>query len=513
MSAKLWPYIEANKLLKQYGTEKTILFETGYGPSGLPHIGTFGEVVRTYFLLKALRELGGKGKIISFSDDLDGLRKIPKNMDSEFLTPHMGKPLSAIPDPYGCHGSYSEHMNQELIKMLDHIGVEYEFKSATEQYKSGVFNESIKSILSNLDKIESIVLPTLSPETRKGWFPYFQICENCGKLYTSDIESFDVEKMEVTYHCCKEFKGITSCDHRGTSSVFDGKGKFTWRVDWGLRWNALKINYELYGKDLIESANVSKKIVRAIGGKPPIGMFYELFLNEDGSKISKSVGDGVTLDQWSEYGNEDALKLFMFKKPTKAKRLYFEIIPQYMDELLGIQNAYYNNVSKDDTFKFLKFFNLDDSNPFPSETQFSTLCNLILAVGSNDKEIIKGYLFDENSPELDENQKKYIDETLELSINYAKKIMSQGSEIPIFDKAFENCFKKFIEFLSTEKESDEIHNSIYLIAKEEELEPKALFRELYHGITGQERGPRLGSFISTMGQKIIIDKLTTYMEK
>lgn len=513
MSTNLWPYQEAESLLKQHGTEKTILFETGYGPSGLPHIGTFGEVVRTYFILKALRSLGGKGKIISFSDDLDGLRKIPKNMDEAFLTPHLGKPLSSIPDPYGCHQSYSAHMNGELIKMLDHIGVEYEFRSSTDQYRNGVFNESMKMILQNLEKIESIVLPTLSPETRKGWFPYFQICENCGKLYTSEINSFDVEKMEVTYHCCKEFKGISACGHKGTSSVLNGKGKFTWRVDWGLRWHALEINYELYGKDLIESANVSKKIVRAIGGKPPVGMFYELFLNEDGSKISKSVGDGVTLEQWLEYGNEDSLKLYMFKKPTKAKRLYFEIIPQYMDELLSIQNSYYKGEPADDTFKFLKFFNVSENNPFPSEVMFSTICNLVLAVGSRDKAIIMEYLFEQPSQVLDDDQKQYVDSILELAIKYAYEVMKQGRIEPVFNIDFKSSYDRLIEFLGTPRSSDDIHNSIYTIAKDNGHDPKELFKELYHGITGQERGPRLGNFISMMGQDRIIRKLSEYMEK
>ncbi|NJL93364.1 MAG: lysine--tRNA ligase [Anaerolineae bacterium] len=277
---ELWPDKEAQQILKRHGDDrqKTYIFETGFGPSGKPHFGTFGEVVRTNYVMLAMRDQDYQTKLIAFSDDMDGLRKVPEGFPA-WLREHIGKPVSSIPDPLGDeYPSYSARMNALLVQMLDELELDYEFRSSTETYRAGLFNEQIAMVIRHYEAVQEIILPTLREETRENWFPFFPICEGCGSVGHAHVVEVNKEALEVSYVCDREFGGLPGCGTRGRVSVLDGSGKLQWKVDWPTRWHAFGVHYEMFGKDLIESAEVGDRIVqRVFRGTPPAHMFYELF--------------------------------------------------------------------------------------------------------------------------------------------------------------------------------------------------------------------------------------------
>ena len=324
-----WPFVAAKKLLRERKTyiEKKgkIILQTGYGPSGLPHIGTFGEVARTSMLLNALNQISDLPKeIITFSDDMDGLRKIPDNVpDSEILKKNLHKPLTQVPDPFKKFKSFGEHNNEMLKIFLDKFNFNYTFKSSTQLYKSGFFNETLQLILKNHQGIMEIIIPTLGKERQKTYSPFLPICPDTGQVLEIPILEIIRDQSKIIF------------DNNGKKlevSILDGNCKLQWKVDWAMRWYALEVDFEMYGKDLIESAILSTKIVNLLGKKNPSGFAYELFLDEKGEKISKSKGNGITIDQWLEYSSPESLSLFMYQNPKRAKKLYKEIVPKAVDE-------------------------------------------------------------------------------------------------------------------------------------------------------------------------------------
>ena len=326
-----WPFVEAKKIIrerkKNIESKGKITLQTGYGPSGLPHIGTFGEVARTSMIVNALNHLTDLPKeIITFSDDMDGLRKVPENVpNQEILNANLHKPLTVVPDPFGKFNSFGEHNNEMLKDFLNKFGFKHSFKSSTELYKSGNFNETLKLILSNYKGIMNIILPTLGKERQQTYSPFLPICPTSGAVLEIPIKEIDVNNSKVLF------------DNNGTDlekSILNGDCKLQWKVDWAMRWYALDVDFEMYGKDLIESAILSTKIIRLLGKPNPSGFAYELFLDEKGEKISKSKGNGVTIDQWLEYASPQSLSLYMYQNPKRAKKLYREVVPKAMDEYL-----------------------------------------------------------------------------------------------------------------------------------------------------------------------------------
>ncbi len=326
-----WPFVEAKKILKErkkfIEKKGKIVLQTGYGPSGLPHIGTFGEVARTTMIVNALNNLTNLPKeIITFSDDLDGLRKIPDNVpNKEVLSNNLHKPLTSIPDPFGEYKSFGEHNNEMLKNFLNKFDFKYNFKSSSELYKSGFFNPTLKLILEKYQSIMEIMLPTLGKERQKTYSPFLPICPETGIVLEIPILEIDKKKSKIIF------------DNNGNkleSSILDGNCKLQWKVDWAMRWYALDVDFEMYGKDLIESAILSTKIIKILGKTNPAGFAYELFLDEKGEKISKSKGNGITIDQWLEYASPESLSLFMYQNPKRAKKLYKEIVPKAVDEYL-----------------------------------------------------------------------------------------------------------------------------------------------------------------------------------
>src|SRR6266705_4760777 len=334
-AARAWPFEEARKLVARIEkrraagvTVNEVLFETGYGPSGLPHIGTFGEVARTSWVRQAFEMMCDvPTRLVAFSDDMDGLRKVPDNVpNQDMLREHLGKPLTAVPDPFGTHPSFGAHNNARLRAFLDAFGFDYEFASSTDYYTSGRFDHALLAVLHRYEKVRDIVLPTLGPERRATYSPFLPISRESGRVLQVPVVAWNAEAGTIVY----EDEG-----RRTEVPVTGGRCKLQWKADWAMRWLALGVDYEMSGKDLIPSVELSTKIVRVLGGEPPETFIFELFLDEQGQKISKSKGNGLSVDEWLAYGPEESLALFMFQKPHAAKRLYFDAIPKAVDDYLA----------------------------------------------------------------------------------------------------------------------------------------------------------------------------------
>src|SRR3984885_12185071 len=337
--AGAWPFEEARKIAARVARtgQKEVIFETGYGPSGLPHIGTFGEVARTSMVRHAFRVLTRdtvKTRLIAFSDDMDGLRKVPDNIpNKDQVAAHLGKPLTQIPDPFGTHASFGAHNNARLRGFLDQFGFDYEFASATEYYASGRFDAALLRLLGRYEAVMAIMLPTLRQERAATYSPFLPIHPKTGIVMQVPIEEIDAAAGTIAWH-------DPQSGERFATQVTGGRCKLQWKPDWAMRWYALGVDYEMAGKDLIDSVKLSGKICAALDGTPPEGFNYELFLDEKGQKISKSKGNGLTIDEWLRYASPESLSLFMYREPKAAKRLYFDVIPRHVDEHLQFLDAY-----------------------------------------------------------------------------------------------------------------------------------------------------------------------------
>ena len=515
---KLWPLIEAKKVLKRYdyNADHIYTFESGFGPSGLPHIGTFGEVVRTEFIINALKEFGFKTKLIAFSDDLDGLRKVPEGMPS-WLNEHLGKPVSSIPDPYEKTASFSAYMNNKLKEMLEWMEIDYQFKSSKETYKNGEFDEGIKILLKSYKKLEETIAPTLSEDTLRNWYPFFPICEECGKVLTTIVKDVNLDDFTVQYECKKSHGEVHGCGYKGSQSALKGHGKMTWRVDWPLRWYALGVDYELYGKDLIDSFVIGKKIMNRIFHiREPENMFYEMFLDEDGTKISKSVGRGLTVDEWLKYGTIESLTLLMYRRPRKAKELSFKIIPSYVDDVISMSKDYHNGLHKEEhDFNFITNYHAEEKN-FP-HISYMLICNLMAALKSTNRKMIKNYLAKQTDLSDKDLSGSFLDELIDKAEKYYHDFIStHRPEITFSDEEI-SLLKQFINFLKTDASSEEIHTAVYEIARKNDIKPQAFFKTIYHSLIEQDRGPRLSNFIKMIGQdktiEIMTDAIKTFTEK
>src|SRR5271170_5556937 len=395
----LWPYEEARRLAERVGgyePARPAIIESGFGPSGLPHLGTMGEVLRPSYVRHAYQLLDRTRpcRLIVFIDDMDGLRKVPESVPNrEKMTAYIGQPVSRIPDPFGCCPSFSAHMVDMLIEFLKPVAVEYELMRSSETYASGRFDTALGLILDHHQEIINIVAPTLRNENRTQWSPFLPICPNCGQVNSTLVTAYHPERHSVEFSCERSFGAASGCGYKGEQSVLGGKAKVQWKVDWALRWFALRVDYELYGKDLIDSARLSAQIVRLLGGKPPLGFAYEMFLDEEGHKVSKSVGRGVTVDQWQRYAPIEVLKYFLILNPRRARKLFLEAIPQYVDEYLEAIRAY-AAAPEEDRLKHPIDLVLQSTTPrrFDSELSFGMIMNLVSALGTSNRELIWNYL-------------------------------------------------------------------------------------------------------------------------
>lgn len=504
LASNAWPCQEARKLLeifeKRPPEKGYVLFETGYGPSGLPHIGTFGEVVRTTMVRYAFQQISDiPTRLFAFSDDLDGLRKVPSNLpNKEMLAANLGKPLSNIPDPFGTHESFSAHMNDRLKGFLDRFGFEYEFKSATDSYKSGEFDETLLAILGCYDEVMKIMLPSLREERQATYSPFLPICKKTGKVLQVPVEVADLAAGKIAF---KDEDGELQ-----ETVVTGGQCKVQWKVDWAMRWAAFGVDFEMHGKDLTPSALLSSKICRALGKQPPINYAYELFLNEKGAKISKSKGDGLSVEEWMRYAPEESLALYMYQAPRKAKRLYFDVIPKHMDEYVTFLKKYPEEAPAAQVNN--PVWHIHSGNP-PTDTlppvSFALLLNLASACNPDSPEVLWGFIH-RYAPETKEMKSPLLEQMVEAAIRYYEDFVKANKSFraPSAEElSWLKAFKSTLEALDPNAHSgEEIQNALYALTRDLEIEnQRSFFQAIYEILLGQSQGPRLGSFIALYGVK------------
>jgi lysyl-tRNA synthetase class 1 len=495
---KLWPHQEAKRMIERWPQKSTYILQTGFGASGHPHMGTIGEVVRTYYVAMALRDLGKEAEIIVFSDDMDGLRKVPANIDAPWLVEHLGKPTTRIPDPYGTSPSFGHHMDEELIAMIKKTGIAVSFRSAADCYGDTTFDEGIGRMFRHMDQIMDLILPTMREENRAGWFPWLTICEQCGKVYTTKVESYDADALTVTYACTGSFRDVTGCGHTGTQSVLGGRGKFFWKADWALRWYVFGVNFEMHGKDLIDSAKHSSEIVKIIGGKPPVTMVYELFLTEEGRKISKSTGAGISMENWGRWGTQDSLNLLMFKNPKQQKRLGTDSVIQYTDETLTMPK-------EDPQYRFIYYHG---DRPDLGGLRYSDIINLVNAISVTDHDQLIEYLGRSFGHERIRANEPFVRELLEKALHYYEDFILPTREVPKLMAEEWEMVGEFEKAIDTIDDADAIQTAVFSIAKARNHQPKAFFRILYGVLLGAESGPRIGGFVKLVGKERIHKLIT-----
>ncbi len=500
-----WPIVEAKKILKErkkYIDKKgKIILQTGYGPSGLPHIGTFGEVARTSMVVNALNYLTDLPKeIITFSDDLDGLRKVPDNVpNKDVLNKNLHKPLTNIPDPFEKFKSFGEHNNEMLKKFLDKFKFEYKFMSSTNLYKSGFFNSTLKKILDNYEGIMNIIIPTLGKERQKTYSPFLPICNETGKVLEIPIIEIDKKNSYLIF------------DNNGKklkASILDGNCKLQWKVDWAMRWYTLDVDFEMYGKDLIESAILSSKIIKLLGKNNPSGFAYELFLDDKGEKISKSKGNGVTIEEWLKYASPESLSLFMYQNPKRAKKLYKEIVPKAVDEYLDL----IEKSKKQDARELLlnPLWHVHNGK-IPSEDNimsFSMLLNLVETSNASSEEILWKFVKNYKT-NVAKNNFPIFNNLIKYSIKYFNDVVKQNKKYKkpnsLEMKALLDLISK-LENCSDNMKPEDIQTEIYTVGKNNGYKEnlREWFKLIYEVVFGVENGPRLGFFISFFGRKEMI---------
>ena len=500
-----WPIVEAKKILKErkkYIDKKgKIILQTGYGPSGLPHIGTFGEVARTSMVVNALNYLTDLPKeIITFSDDLDGLRKVPDNVpNKDVLNKNLHKPLTNIPDPFEKFKSFGEHNNEMLKKFLDKFKFEYKFMSSTNLYKSGFFNSTLVKILDNYEGIMNIIIPTLGKERQKTYSPFLPICNETGKVLEIPIIEIDKKNSSLIF------------DNNGKklkASILDGNCKLQWKVDWAMRWYTLDVDFEMYGKDLIESAILSSKIIKLLGKNNPSGFAYELFLDDKGEKISKSKGNGVTIEEWLNYASPESLSLFMYQNPKRAKKLYKEIVPKAVDEYLDL----IEKSKKQDARELLlnPLWHVHNGK-IPSEDNimsFSMLLNLVETSNASSEEILWKFVKNYKT-NIAKNNFPIFNNLIKYSIKYFNDVVKQNK---IYKKPNSLEMKALLDLISKlencsdNMKPEDIQTEIYTVGKNNGYKEnlREWFKLIYEVVFGVENGPRLGFFISFFGRKEMI---------
>jgi len=502
-SASAWPFQEARTLLddRLKGAKPAkgyVLFETGYGPSGLPHIGTFGEVVRTTMVRRAFELLNPEipTRLFAFSDDRDGLRKVPDNIpNQEMVRTHLGKPLTEIPDPFGTHPSFGHHNNARLCGFLDSFGFEYEFQSASDWYKSGRFDDGILKVLEHYDAIMDVMLPTLGEERQATYSPLLPVCDKTGKVLQVPVVERDLASGTIVY---KDEDGSFV-----TTSVRGGKVKLQWKADWAMRWYVLGVDYEMSGKDLIPTYQLSSKICRIMGGTPPVNLSYELFLDDKGQKISKSKGNGLSVEDWLRYAPPESLALFMYQKPKAAKRLYFDVIPRAVDEYLAFVDAY----PREDEAKRLNnpAWHIHHGKPPAPESglSYNILLNLASVCHAEDKSVLWQFISryvpgttPENAPFLD----KLVGYAVTYYQDFVKPQKTYRAASAEEAAALSDLLGE-LKGLPVGAPAEEIQNVVYAVGKRHAVfaDLRSWFLACYEILLGQDQGPRLGSFIALYG--------------
>ena len=522
-SAGAWPFEEARKLvarLDRSGKDHA-LFETGYGPSGLPHIGTFGEVARTSMVRHAFRVLTQDRvptRLVAFSDDMDGLRKVPDNVPNrDLLQASLNKPLTAVPDPFGTHDSFGAHNNAQLRSFLDAFGFDYEFLSATACYRSGRFDDTLRVVLECYDEVMAIMLPSLRAERSASYSPFLPLHPKSGHVMQVPIDEVRPGSGTLVWR-------DPETGERFETPVTGGHAKLQWKPDWAMRWVALGVDYEMAGKDLIDSVKLSGQIARALGGEPPEGFNYELFLDDQGKKISKSKGNGLTIDAWLDYGTPESLALFMYAKPREAKRLHFDVIPRAVDEYLGFLDRF---GGQDATLRLGNpVWHIHAGDPPAPELveaegeratslTFAMLLNLVAVANSDDPKVLWGFIR-RYAPGVTPETHPVLDRLVGHAVAYYRDFVRPAKSYRLPDERERAALADLDRALAREAGSTEgarLQAIVYEVgrthfpdtsgkSKSPDGRPgvsQAWFGAIYNVLLGEARGPRFGSFIALYG--------------
>jgi len=488
--------------------KKPVVFQCGYGASGLPHLGTFGEATRPTIVRNAFRALTEDAiptQLIVFSDDMDGLRKIPDNVPNrEMLEEDRDKPVTSVRDPFGEHESFGHHNNARLRAFLDSFGFDYTFMSSTETYKSGRFDEVLLRILARFDAVMGIMLPTLGEERRATYSPFLPISPKSGRVLQAPTLARNVEKGTIVFP-----------DEDGTPTevpVTGGHVKLQWRPDWAARWTALEVDFEASGKDLVDSVRVSNKIVKALGAEPPEAFHFELFMDENNQKISKSKGNGLTIEEWLRYGAPESLTYYMFQSPKSAKRLYFDVIPKATDEYLSHLDAFnraraegQNVVSLDNPAWHVHRGAPPEKG---SPVSFSLLLNLVSAADASTKEILWGFL-ERYIPGATPQSEPLLDKLAGYALNYYEDFVKPAKTFRAPTDQERTAMEDLVgrlKALPAGADAEAIQNEVFDVGKTAGFEPLRLwFAALYEVLLGQSQGPRFGSFVAIFGVDRTID--------
>ena len=503
--ARAWPFAEARRLAARLGgrlpAKGHVLFETGFGPSGLPHIGTFGEVARTTMVRRAFETLTGMPtRLIAFSDDMDGLRSVPANVPGQrLLAAHLGRPLSDIPDPFGEHDSFAGHNNAQLRAFLDRFGFDYEFRSATQCYRSGAFDATLLQVLRHYDAVTEIILPTLGRERRATYSPFLPVCPRTGRVLQVPVVARDPAAGTITY------RGDDGAETE--TPVTGGRCKLQWKPDWAMRWVALDVDYEMNGKDLISSYALGARIARVLGARPPANMTYELFLDERGEKISKKVGNGLSLEEWLAYGTEDSLSLFMYHQPGRAKRLHFDVIPRHVDDYERHLGQFAAGGPDADPAALLEnpVWHIHGGRPArtaPVPLTFGMLLNLASACNAEDATVLWGFIA-RYRPGADPATEPALDQLVGLAVRYYQDRVRPCKEYrapSAPERAALLALAEALRALPPDADGETLQGTVFEVGRANGFDaPKAWFRALYETLLGQSRGPRMGSFIALYG--------------
>jgi len=522
--SKAWPFQEARKLIARIERtgQRRVLFETGYGPSGLPHIGTFGEVARTTMVRHAFRVLTDDAietRLLAFSDDMDGLRKAPDNIPNRAMVAgHLGKPLTEIPDPFGEYDSFAAHNNARLRRFLDDFGFDYEFASSTQYYKSGRFDAALLHMLKRFEAVQAIMLPSLREERAGTYSPFLPIHPRTRVVMQVPLIGLDADAGTIRWrdpNTGEEFE----------TPVTGGHCKLQWKPDWAMRWYALGVDYEMAGKDLTDSVKLSSQIARALGAEPPAGFNYELFLDEKGQKISKSKGNGLTIDEWLTYASPESLSLFMFQKPTAAKRLYFDVIPRTVDDYLGFLEAYPRQEWKERLGNPAWHIHsgappapetLSDGAEGQTSVSFAMLLNLAAVANSDNPAVLWGFL-QRYAPSASPQNHPRLDKLVQYAVAYFRDFVAPKKRYRHADgveRAALEAVSARLGQLPARASAEEIQHALYDVARPipryQDMNAKGataerpgvsneFFNMVYAVLLGEERGPRLGSFIALYG--------------
>jgi lysyl-tRNA synthetase class 1 len=512
-NSNAWPFEEARKVVARLKRKPKdeVIFETGYGPSGLPHIGTFGEVARTTMVRHAFRVLTDdkvKTRLIAFSDDMDGLRKVPDNVpNKELLAQDLGKPLTQVRDPFGTHPSFGRHNNARLRAFLDSFGFEYEFLSSTDCYKAGRFDAALLTVLERFDAVMDIMLPSLREERAQSYSPFLPISPRTGIVLQVPILERDVKAGTITYE-------DPDTKERIVTPVTGGHCKLQWKPDWAMRWVALGVDYEMSGKDLIDSVKLSGEIARALGAQPPEGFNFELFLDDRGQKISKSKGNGLTIEEWLRYASPESLSLFMYREPKAAKRLHFDVIPRNVDEYQQFLDGYQRQDGKQRLSN--PVWHIHSGNPPKPDmpVTFQLMLTLVASSNAENAETLWGFI-GRYRPGVTPQTHPRLDAMVGYAINYYRDFVAptkQYREPSDGERKALTDLRDALSQLPKDAPAEEIQNVVYEIGRREPFLDKAKkgkdgrpgvsldwFNMLYQVLLGQEKGPRFGSFVAVYG--------------